>query len=84
MRLLHRNAATVGVGDVDDAEMMQSDLDSVVVEQAEEPELRDEIGLHLLSPLPRESTEQRVVAWVHVAAHADGEMIVEPRITAGT
>ena len=71
------------VGDVDRAEVDRADLGRVVVEQPDEPELRDEVGDELLAPLAAQPAEQAAVARVEVAADADRVAAVQPRIAAG-
>ena len=80
-RIVDRAAA--GVGDVDGAQVDRADLGRVVVEQRDEPELRDEVGDELLVPLAAQATEQAAVAGIEVAPDADRVAAVKPRVAAG-
>ena len=60
-----------GVRHVDGAEVDGTDLGRVVVEQADEAELRHEVRDELLGPFAAEAAQQPAVARVEVAADAD-------------
>src|SRR5688572_6679984 len=72
-----------GVGLVDGAEVDAPDAGRVVVEQAEQLELRLELGVELLAPLAPQPAGEVAVAGVEMAAHADRPAVVEAGIAAG-
>src|ERR1035437_5640733 len=83
VRFADAHLSTGGVGQVDDAQVMDADINSVVVEQPQEHELGQEVRLQLLSPLASQPSEDRVVAWVQVTTHADRVVVMQPGVPAG-
>ena len=84
--LTNRDGSAIGLDGEDDAKMDRTHRIRLVVQEANQPEVRLEIGDQLLRPLPAQAVHQRVLAVVNrveVPAHADAGLAVQARIAAG-
>jgi hypothetical protein len=80
VRLPDLDAAAGRIRDIHEAQVHAPDVGRVVVERADEREIRHKVRVELLAPLPPEAAVDVTVAGIEVAADADGVPVVQARV----
>src|SRR5207247_7566204 len=83
LRFPNRHRPALRVGLVDHAEVHRANVGLVVIEKADEAEVRLEIGLDLFDPLSAKSSEEIAVARVDVPSDADRITVVKAGVGSG-